>query len=233
MGLELTVGILPATAAANAIDRNAFYYDQFAAINAVLRELGLPEHHEPETLRDNAPPLIITMYGHTGLHTLRRIAAHLWAGLGVPEPARRSAAGVPDATGDPVLERYFDAVRGWMGPESHRCPMAYEHLIVHSEDRGYYLPQRFPQVLLTRASAGIAGTMIGSAPVLLDECRQVLGALGVPPELARDDERVRAAFSLQGRGTGWARYGIEVQTCLNLRDACLAAIEQGAALVFT
>lgn len=228
MALNLTVGIL-ARAQRYSPDRLSYYGEQFTAINTALQEHGLPEHQEPEELEEWS----LEIFGHSGLQTLRRIAAHLWAGNGVPEPAKRGAAGVPDASGDPVLAAYYDEVQKWLRDGAARHRMAYEHLILHSDDRGYYLPRRFAQVVFTPPSLNVAGTMIGSAPVLMDECRQLLGALAAPPDLDPQGAELREAVSNPGRGEGWRRYGIEVESCLNLLAACQRSLGTGAALVFT
>ncbi|HLU09248.1 MAG TPA: hypothetical protein VK003_06245 [Oceanobacillus sp.] len=228
MALTLTVGILPHVRRYNP-ERLSYYFEQFAAINHALLERGFPEHEEPEEIEDWS----VEMYGHSGLHTLRRVAAHLWAGKGVPEPAKRGPAGVPDASTDPVLGEYYDEVRSWLEAGVARYRMAYEHLILHSDDRGYYLPMRFSQVIFASPTLNVAGSMIGSAQVLIDECRQLLGALGVPPMLDYESDAVREAVNNPGRGIGWERYGIEVESCLKLMAACQRSLETGAVVVFT
>lgn len=228
MGLNLTVGIF-GNASQYYPDRLNYIYDQFDAINVVFREQGIAEHQEPESVELWSADL----HGYSGLQPLRRIAAHLWACQGVPEPARRGVAGVPEASTDPTLMAYYDEVQRWLRQGVPRYPVAYEHLILHSDDRGYYLPERFPQVIFTPPSLNIAGSMIGSAAVLLDECRQLLGALQVPPDLDADGEELREAVSNPGRGEGWHRYGIEIESCLRLRAACERSLATGAAVIFT
>jgi hypothetical protein len=228
MGLTLSVGLL-ASMSRYTSDRLNYAYDQLAAINQVLLEQGLPEQQEADDLE----VWTVDVSGHSGLQTLRRIAAHLWACQGVPEPARRGIAGVPETSTDPTLNAYYDEVQGWLRQGAPRYPMAYEHLILHSDDRGYYLPLRFSQVIFTHPGLGIAGTMLGSAPVLMDECRQLLGALEAPPDLALDGEELHEIVINPGRGQGWHRYGIEVEACLKLLAACQRSLETGALVVFT
>jgi hypothetical protein len=227
MGLNLIVGILAHVQRYNP-ERLDYYNDQFAAINTAVQERGLLEHHEPGEIEDWS----VEMYGHSGLHTLRRVAAHLWACKGVPDPAKRGPAGIPDASTDPVLNEYFDEVRTWLNSGAPRYRMAYEHLILHSDDRGYYLPIRFPQVIFAHPTLNIAGTMIGSSQVLMDECKQLLGALAVPPDLDLAGETLHEAVNNPGRGEGWQRYGIEVESCLKLLAACRRSLDTGAAVVF-
>ena len=228
MGLNLSVGML-VSASRHSPDRLNQAYDQIAAINEVLLEQGLPEHQEPDDLEVWS----LELSGHSGLQTLRRIAAHLWACQGVPEPARRGIAGVPEASSDPTLNTYYDEVQRWLRQGAPRYPMAYEHLILHSDDRGYYLPLRFSQVIFTHPGLSIAGTMLGSAPVLMDECRQLLGALQAPPDLTLDSEELHEVVSNPGRGEGWHRYGIEVEACVKLLAVCQRALETHAMVVFT
>jgi hypothetical protein len=228
MGLILSVGLLASTRRYSP-ERLNYADDQLAAINEVLQEQGLPEYQEPEDLEVWS----VDLWGQSGLQTLRRVAAHLWACQGVPEPARRGIAGVPEASSDPMLNAYYDEVQRWLRQGAPRYRMAYEHLILHSDDRGYYLPLRFPQVIFTHPGLGIAGTMLGSAPVLVDECRQLLGALQAPPDLDQDSEELREAVSNPGRGEGWHRCGIEVEACVKLLAVCQRALESNAMVVFT
>lgn len=227
MGLNLTVGIVAGTIRYTP-ERLNYHYEQFAAINTVLVESGQPEHVEPEDIESWS----MELHGHGGLQTLRRIAAHLWAHQSVPEPAKRGAAGVPETGSDTLINAYFEVVQRWLRGGETRYPMAYEHLILHSDDRGYYLPIRFADVIFTPPSLNIAGSMFGSAPVLADECRQLLGALQALPDLQPDGDEVREAIINPGRGEGWQRYGAEVEACLKLIAACQRSVETGAALVF-
>src|SRR5919201_2231952 len=103
MGLAVEVGILVDVAESDPDSLESFRED-FEAANAALAEEGLPTHEEPETA--SWEPLSFDMYGYSGLHYLRRVAAHVAAGRGLPPP------GDDDASSDPVQEAYYDAVIG-------------------------------------------------------------------------------------------------------------------------
>jgi hypothetical protein len=166
------------------------------------------------------------MYDYSGLHYLRRIAAHLALGRDVPPPGDDGAAS------DPVLKDYyriFDAsfTRG------EASGMPYQHLIVHGDAEGYYLPVEFEDVIIPDPSLEIAGGTFGSSHGLLRECRELARLLELPGDLSVEDEAVWQAAETQGEGeTKWERYGIESYTCLALIGACEASIETGAAVVF-
>jgi hypothetical protein len=70
--------------------------DQFARITQELAAEGFPPHFEP-TEPSAGIPWGFQMYGYSGLHYLRRIAAHLSASNVLPPP------GDDDAVDDPLL----------------------------------------------------------------------------------------------------------------------------------
>jgi hypothetical protein len=242
MGLDLIVGAF-ARAEDEDSDGEAYAYlegeyltyarQQFAIINRVLTDAGLPLHHEPDP-----PPATWTcqMYGYGGLHYLRRIAAYLWTGLPLPPP------GTDDDKHDNAVKACYDALddpvasvadAGALG----RTPrFRFEHLIQHGDCAGFYLPQRFDRVLLptnlSDKEMEAIGCFIGSAPVVKEECEDLAQALGLPLTLDPEDDEVWDAADDQGAGGGWKRYGGESFTCVRLHYACRLAIESGCAVVF-
>jgi hypothetical protein len=224
LGLALCVGV-PSEIRESDPEYIAYFEQQVEAINGVLESFDLPLHHEPFDVEDERT-FECEMYGYSGLHYLRRIAAHLALGREVPPPGDDGAAS------DPVLSDYykiFDAsfARG------QAAGMAFQHLIVHGDAEGYYLPVEFDDVIIPDASLEIAGGMLGSAHALLRECRELAQALELPADLSVDDEQLWSAADSQGEGeTKWERYGVESFTCLRLMRACEASIETGAAIVF-
>lgn len=224
MGLAICVG-LPPEAREDDPEYVEYFEQQMAAINGVLESLGLPEHREPSDIEAERM-LECEMYGYSGLHYLRRVAAHLALKGELPPP------GDEDAGRDPVLNDYFKIFDAAFA-QGKAAEIPFQHLIVHSDAEGYYLPVEFEAVLISEPSLEIAGGMIGSAHVLLRECRELARALDLPEDLSLDDEALWEAAESQGEGeTKWARYGIESFTCLQLLRACEASIETGAAVVF-
>ena len=230
MGLVLCVGVPPEIRESDP-EYVAYFEQQVEVINDVLEQFGLPPHGEPFDVEDERTSEY-DMFDDDGLHYLRRVAAHLALGQVLPPPGDDGAAS------DPVLEDYykiFDAnfARG----ESSGIP--FQHLIVHGDAEGYYLPVEFDDVIIPDASLEIAGGMLGSSHALLRECRELAQALEIPEDVSFDDAAVSRAAESQVEGVGegegsakWERYGVESYTCLVLIKACEASIETGAAIVF-
>ena len=224
MGLALCVGV-PSEIRESDPEYVEYFEQQVEAINGVLESFGLPAHREPFDVEDERT-FECEMYGYSGLHYLRRVAAHLALGRNLPEPGDDGAAS------DPVLSDYyriFDAsfARG------EAAGMPFQHLIVHGDAEGYYLPVEFDDVIIPDASLEIAGGMLGSSHALLRECRELAQALELPLDLSVEDQRLWLAPDTQGEGeTKWEQYGVESFTCIMLIRACEASIDTGAAVVF-
>jgi hypothetical protein len=222
MGLAVFVGIL-VDAAESDPELLDDMRDDFGHANALLAEHGLPTFDEPET----APwePLSFDMYGYSGLHYLRRIAAHLAAGRSLPPP------GDDEASADPVQEAYYDAVAGKrrLFRKSPQFDRRFDHLLVHSDAEGFYVPVEFGDVLF---GDDVPGTMLGSSHALARECEELAQALGVPADLDPESEELWNASEEQGEGDGWRRYGVESFTCVRLLAAARASVRRGAAVVY-
>jgi len=230
MGLGLMVGIV-ADLARHDEDGCAHYRDQFTAVNEALAAAGLPPHDEPEDLAEEEVwSCDLSSYG--GLHHLRRVAAHLALDGAVPSP-------VEEPTRDPLVDRYYAraAPRGvgllarLLGRKA--APLAHAHLMLHSDAEGFYLPLDFGQVLFPEDRLAIAGGMVGSAPRLLAECRQLAEALEVPAGLDPEGGELEEAAARQAEAPGdWRRHGVAAFMALRLIRGCERSIETGAALVF-
>ena len=236
MGLTLLVGAL-AHAQEEEPDGEATKYlrEQFAAINRALQTAGLARHHEPDTL---APEMRWSedLFGYSNLHYLRRIAAHLAHGRSLPAP------GDDDAADDPLLIAYFEHA---VGGDNHgggwldflrgrkRPRREYDHLIVHSDAEGFYVPIDFDTVVINEDELDDGGGMLGSSQALLRECDRLAIALGIPPDMGADAEELWEACESQGAGTGWRRYGMETLCCLRLREGAKRSVRAGSALHFT
>lgn len=224
MGLSICVG-LPAEVREGDPEYLEYFDGQAEAVNGVLDAFGLPEYREPFDIEDERTFECET-YGDAGLHCLRRLAAHLALKGELPEPCDVGAAG------DPVLADYnkiFEAAFA----QGRAAEMPFQHLVIHSDAEGYYVPVEFDAVIILDASQEVAGNIIGSSHALLRECGELARALGLPEGLSAEDEALWEAAENQGEGgAGWERYGVESLTCVQLMRACEASVETGAAVVF-
>jgi hypothetical protein len=192
------------------------YKQEFEAINRTLHKLGLPEHHEPEDIAvwtfDLGPV--------RGLHALRRVAAHLDR-FGKLPPLRGEAAGR-----DPLVQDYY-------GHAEHR-PRKFDHLVMHSDCEGYYLPVDFPRVIYSRRGLEVPYHMIGSSYRLLAECREIARALALP---ARLSPRTIREWWRPAEGTEpskrWQVYCVEAYVCATLIQAAKQSIDWRAAIWFS
>lgn len=228
MGLAIEVGYL-ADMLENDEEGAAWFREELAKLEQFLPTQGLKPHVEAT----ECPVFSAEMYGYSGLHYLRRLAAHLNIRGTLPEP------GGQDAAKDPVLESYiglFNApapslVDRLFGKKA--VSREYDHLIIHSDAEGFYLPQDFPNVLIPPESLAIPGGMIGSSHRLLAEIESLAAALELPLTLDPEDDEVWNAADDQGEAaTGWKRYGVESFTCIRLYRAAKHSIEHSAAIVF-
>jgi hypothetical protein len=229
VGLAITVGIL--------IDLEDdpegadHFHESFEEVNRALRKAGLEEHHEPEAA--DWVPVSLEMYGYSGLHYLRRVAAHLWADHALPPPGTEDT--VDD---DPELKKYYATDGGlrtgllgrFRGEGAREGAPRFDHLIVHSDAEGFYIPQQFGEVI---RAGDVVGEYVGSSHSLRDELIVLTEALGLPPGLDPESDDLWDASESQGEGDErWQQYGVESFTCVRLLHAANASIEHGAAIVF-
>jgi len=229
MGLGLEVGML-ADLRVNDEEGYEHFLSEFRKINQYLQRAGLPQHHEPE----DCEIWSCDMYGYSGLHYLRRLAAHLDLTGEIPAPGDR------EVLEDPILKRYYrsatrargnNLMRFWGFSRVHQ--RGFDHLILHSDAEGYYLPIDFADVLFPNKARGTMEGMVGSSVRLLRECERIATVLGIPPDVDEESEVLWEAADSQGEGDSlWERYGIESFTCVCLIRGCQKSVETGAALVF-
>jgi hypothetical protein len=230
MGLALEVGILADLKENDFEGHNAFALC-FANVNTLLAQRGLPAHVEPE----DVSPWSADMYGYSGLHYLRRLAAYADSGIELPGP------GTQDSSEDARLKAYFNQVIGkregvikTLFAKPPKFKREFDHLIVHSDAEGFYLPIDFPDVLFAADDRKVPGGMVGSVPRLLAECRRLSRILGIPPEITKDSDELWEAADSQGEGEClWQQYGVESFTCVALLEACAVSLKTGAAIAFT
>ena len=84
LGLALSVGIL--TELTEDEEGYNYYLKTFEAVNKALANNNLPTYNEPTHLNEES--CSFDMYGYSGLHYLRRIAAYLWPVNLSPLPER-------------------------------------------------------------------------------------------------------------------------------------------------
>jgi hypothetical protein len=228
MGLNAIVGILAEAAPS---ERNAFR-SQFKRLNSFLKAAGLPPHDEP--LRVARPlPLSYEMFGYSGIHYLRRLAAHVSVGKKLtPNPKGR------DPTKDPVLKAYnsdCDWTVGRTGTRFFRSrslrARRFDHLLFHSDAGGFYLPRSLRGVLLMWSPGDVYTNAVGSAQMLLVECEALADAIGLPLGLDPEGDELWEASDSPGK-KGWKRFGLEAFVCLRLYRLAHFSMQSGAAVVF-
>lgn len=232
MGLALEVGIL-SDLKLNDDEGYAIYKAEFEKLNRLLLEENLSPHKEPEDIEEEEI-FSCEMLGYIGLHHLRRYAAYL--ALQKPEPKPVNY----DDSDDSIIDEYGKLATS-QDPEallelfskSQTDYLPYQHLILHSDADGFYIPQNFEEVLFSTDDIKVVGGMVGSVHQLYDECTQLADHLEIPMDLDHESEKVfEAAGSPPTEGEKWKRYGIETFHCLRLIRACEASLQNNAAIVF-
>lgn len=234
MGLDIAVGLL-----ANLKRDDPEFYDihcnVLAGLNKVLAKAGQNSHIEPDDL---APEHCFEaqMWGYSGLHHVRRLAAHLALHNEVPDPIAYN-----EAADDPDLQQYYDIAGRYLDSKpggifgrfkSRPVPPRFMHLIVHSDCEGFYLP-RATQVICDDDNHESIGGFVGSSIVLSEEVDVLCAALSIPADLDPEDERVwENAESPLGSGPLWQLHGIETFVLTRLRKACQLSKQSGSAIVF-
>lgn len=226
MGLSISVGLVSRLRAEGDDEALEYFGRQFEIINELLESFGLPPHREPdEPAADDF--FTVAIYGD-GLHYLRRVAAHLALEEELPPPGDEE-----EAADDPLLREYYQLYDESLA-DGKAALMSFQHLIIHSDTEGFYLPVEFDEVLHLDPSLEVAGDNVGSSHRLLAECLELARALELPDDLDPESEEVWEAADRQGEGEEkWRRYGVESQACLALIRACRASVATGAAAVFS
>jgi hypothetical protein len=180
MGLALEVGILADLKDADE-EGYAHDVDEFESLNNVILSEGLGEHVEPDEL-DGI--FSCDMLSYTGIHYLRRIAVHLALGKPTPAPGNdetyRSIA---------LTDECFDGLNA-------RKDMKYQHLIVHSDAEGFYVPIDFERVIAT-PTLTLSGGWVGSTQRLRAECTELAGVLRMPLDMHYESDEVSRAADAQ------------------------------------
>jgi hypothetical protein len=221
MSLDLVVGIF---ADLDDEDEDTYtdYLTTFEAVNKALSAVGLPPHHEPQDL-GGKEPWSCRIGSYAKLHYLRRIAAYLWAGHGLPEPGNEH--NYRDPIVDAVLARSF----------REASPYRAAHLIYHSDADGFYLPLAFRDVIEPPEELEIDGGTLGSSYTLLDECQRIAAVLQLPLDHGLVWEgwaEWTPPEDITPRGALWRSYRTESETCWLLANACRVSLAWGCAIKF-
>jgi hypothetical protein len=210
MGLSIVVGIMSDVAETDE-EAVEHYREEFARLNEVLAEQGLPQHSEPEKLPPVENRCSLDGFPYSFLHTVRRAYAHR-----IRDPQWIAEPRDDDAADDPLVEEVT------MEMESH--------LLCHSDAEGFYLPLDFASVVFDEDQERITGGMLGSSYRLKEELEYVAPALGIKTsagELA-DDEAQRINDLMEREGPLW----IEQIVWLALYEAARLSIKHRAAICF-
>lgn len=219
----------------------SWFREDLAKLNGVLARAGLAPHDEPE----QGASFSTAAYGYSGLHYLRHCAAHLHYNGALPPPLRKDE----DPVRDPLYARYteeFDVENDGAEPGeiAKPSPRPFDHLIMHSDAEGYYLPQRFEGVLI---SGEEAFGWVGSSHALQAECERLAAALHLPADILAEDESdvlhkaieaARPKTGLLGLFEGrapeepWRQHPIAALMCAKLHIFAAHSIRTGAVLVF-
>lgn len=195
MGLAVGVGVLK-DLKENDLE---WWRDELREISALITQRGLGIYVEPE----DGPweTVDFEMIGYSGLHYLRRIAAHLAFGYPLPSPL---AAG-EDPLDDSLVDRYYrhSTNRRPSMFSRRKIVRPFDHLMIHSDSEGYYIPVDFPDVLFaTGGDTAPGGGMVGSSVRLATELEQLRNpryTAGDRPRIRRAVERRRRAGERLGR----------------------------------
>lgn len=208
--------------------------EEIARLNEVLESAGLAPHTEPE----ETEPYNIGTYGYSGLHHLRRCAAHLQYKKKLPQAFGADENPVEDQ----LYSRYsqaFEAENGRAPPGTFAfsSEREFDHLIMHSDAEGFYVPQHFESVLIGgREAYG----WVGSSYALRRECERLAEVLELPEALLMNgedlafEEAVELAANqlLAPEVAAWRRHPISAMMCAKLYNCASHSIRTGALVVF-
>ena len=139
--------------------------NELEAINKVLAKNGLEAHVEPYDTS-----LFEVKITSLQLHSLRRLAANLNFSGELPTPGNEE-----NVDEDELIERYYEEAGESQGLLSRilapqkRILRHFDHLIVHRDDDGFYLPIEFEKPIEFTSQVSGPG-WVGSAIRLQAEC---------------------------------------------------------------
>ena len=185
----------------------AAFESQLTSVNAVLRELGLPDHDESELPDDARSRAMLDSFPYSFIHFLRH--AHAWALQRPGEPL-------------PSVER--------LGPDEHerieRELMLFQsHLIVHSDSDGLYVPIDFDEPI---SNPRLPGGTLGSTWALQKELTVIAPLLGVTVVDREVSDDAMAALDVEDDDP----HHREKLVFATLWEACRLSLAHRCAIVF-
>ena len=107
---------------------------------------------------------------------------------------------------------------------------SFDHLILHSDAEGFYLPVDFEKVIIDE---DLLGGKLGSSIRLKRELERIANWLDLDLSMNIDSEEVWEAPESQNNSpVKWKNFGVESYSCLNLYHACEESIKNDCAIVF-
>jgi hypothetical protein len=212
MGLSIEVGLL-----AHFIQHDAegaeWFREALADINAVLKELNLPTHSEPESLPPVDNRSVVCSFPYSFLHYLHRAYAH---GRQSPNSVVFPCPQGQSPAQDPAIEAESDLFDS--------------HLLCHSVCEGFYLPLDFSDVIMDSTGRDrISGGLLGSSYRLHEELIEMAPCLGIRDAATLSDAAVEEIRqSMESETDLW----IEKCVWLTLYEACRLSKQHGTAICF-
>lgn len=228
MPLSLAVGFLSETLIHDWESASELIAD-IELINHTLQKVDLPCHKEPI----KCPLLWLNLCGYHGLRRLRRFAAYLNYGKEIPPPYKFTL----DEKPDPILTDYY-CLRGYreakvklVSKDSVLNKGRFNHLILHSDSCGYYVPQDFNTVLYTESNSEMGE--IGSAIQLMRELETIAHKLQLPLNIEPKSKSFQAIEpALSPTPNLWQYYWIESHTCLSLYYAAKHSVKHHSLMCY-
>lgn len=212
MGLAVEVGML-----ADLIEHDEegaeWLRESLADANAVLVDLNLPTHSEPESLPPMDDRSVIGSFPYSFLHYLRRAYARWRQDPGSPAtPCPEDQ----DPADDPAIDE-------------ESCLLD-SHLLCHSDCEGFYFPLDFDEVIIDNTNQDrIQGGLLGSSYRLHEELIAMAPALGIGNAAELDDGTVDDIRTAVEAESGlWIEKGV----WLTLMEACRLSKQHGTAICF-
>ena len=240
MGLNICVGMLADLIKEDPDGAEDMRLD-LTAINVALAAHGFATHDEPE----DAPVWDAAVYGYAGLHALREYAGYMAAGQDVPRDVELD--GSQTAQSDAVVEAFLKHINGsgeltLVGrlfrslskkSEPAEAPR-FQHLIVHSDCDGYYVPVHFERPLAPRRTTEATEHLfpLGSVFRLEAEINTLADHMELPADIGLEDRAFDGERAQSPEAPLWRVQPTAAQACAVLREACHRALHSGAAIAF-